>query len=1114
MRIALAGRATLQGSDRTTAPVTLGAQAQLVLAYLTLERGRPVGRDELADVLWPGELPGSWKQLIRGAIAQVRAAMRAAGLPSTELLTTAFGSYQLDLPRGAEVDLDIAAADLAGGHARLAEGDAGAARAAAERAAAVFGRRFLPTAGGEWVEAMQTHLRDQHLQALDLLARAALAGGDAPAAVEAAEAALRVEPYREQAFVALMDAHLAIGARTSALDAYERCRRRLAEDLGVEPSSEVEALRARAASDPAGGEVAGAAGGRTGPAGTAPPPSLQVRRRGPFVGREAEVEAVRRFLDDPGLTGTCRLALLEGEPGAGKTRTAAELAAASAERGRRVLHGWCTPDGPTFAPFARLLPGLAALSGRAVPAALDALGPGPAAAAGAGPAAAPADADADADARSARLEAWVALVADAASGGPGLTLVLDDLQWASPSAVALLGHLLLVAPGADVEILATTRDGPVILEGPLPALLADLARTPLLHRCRLPALDPGAVETLVRASSPAGTAAVPLDDLLRTTDGNALFVTETLRHWAAGGTGTPPGLAEAVRSQVAHLPAGAGALLSAAAVVGTAFDLASAALLAEMSEDEVLDAVDATVAAGLLLETDEVDRWTFSHALVADVLAEQVPAARRARLHSRLGRALADRPGTEPSEVAAHLLAGLPDDRAPAARFLIRAGRRAMDQLAYDDAATAFERAADLTGATPELLLALSQARSAAGQAAEARAALLDAAELARRDADPTMLATVAVAAATRRMPKSTGRSSPTVTALLEDAAARLPPTSTRLRVTVLSLLAIEYRFTVDRHRAEPLVEEARRLAAGLDDPAIDMFISAAEESESVDPRVNLEGARRWLAAARRDGDTGHRLWATVNVVWSATGAGRLSDAREAAEDFERAVRLSGRRSQLWWPTAWEAARAIAAGELSAATPLLDEAVLTSTGPESATAAVQGVLLQLALERLRGGISPVLARQVASFRLGLDDRRRTWAFELWTRWHAGARDGIRDEVGEDPAVLLDGVPDANVLCQTGMLGEVAAAAGAPAAVRRAIAARLEPYRGCWLVYGFAGAVFGSVDRTLGLLAAADGDGATARDRLGAAAAAFEAEGAAAWAATCRADLAAVGTAGR
>jgi DNA-binding SARP family transcriptional activator len=53
---------------------------------------------------------------------------------------------------------------------------------------------------------------------------------------------LRLDPYRETAYLRLMRAHAAAGNRASALLTYERCRARLAEDLGASPNSEIQAL--------------------------------------------------------------------------------------------------------------------------------------------------------------------------------------------------------------------------------------------------------------------------------------------------------------------------------------------------------------------------------------------------------------------------------------------------------------------------------------------------------------------------------------------------------------------------------------------------------------------------------------------------------------------------------------------------------------------------------------------------------------------------------------------------------------------------------------------------------------------------------------------------------
>ena len=219
----------------------LGRLGRLALAYLVAERHRPVTRAELADVLWGDELPRSWETSLRGVALRLRGLFGAAGLPPAASLTSAFGCWQLQLPADAEVDLETAAARLAGAEAALVSGRPGDARPLAEDAAAVAGRGFLPESEGAWVERRQAELRELHLRALETLADAAEATGDWAGALRAAEEAVSVEPFRESAHLRLMRAHAGAGNRGEALRAYERCRRVLAEELGVGPSPATEA---------------------------------------------------------------------------------------------------------------------------------------------------------------------------------------------------------------------------------------------------------------------------------------------------------------------------------------------------------------------------------------------------------------------------------------------------------------------------------------------------------------------------------------------------------------------------------------------------------------------------------------------------------------------------------------------------------------------------------------------------------------------------------------------------------------------------------------------------------------------------------------------------------
>ena len=80
------------------------------------------------------------------------------------------------------------------------------------------------------------------VRALECLSEVWPRKGDHGQAARDAETILRLDPYRETAYLRLMLTHAAAGNRASALLAYERCRVRLAADLGTAPNAAMQAL--------------------------------------------------------------------------------------------------------------------------------------------------------------------------------------------------------------------------------------------------------------------------------------------------------------------------------------------------------------------------------------------------------------------------------------------------------------------------------------------------------------------------------------------------------------------------------------------------------------------------------------------------------------------------------------------------------------------------------------------------------------------------------------------------------------------------------------------------------------------------------------------------------
>src|SRR5262249_60990053 len=99
-----------------------------------------------------------------------------------------------------------------------------------------------PREAGPWVEEQRRALRALLLRSLECLRDAALAAGEYGDAVRSATEITELEPFRESSYRALMQAHVAAGNPAEALRVYERCRRFLADELGVYPSAESEGV--------------------------------------------------------------------------------------------------------------------------------------------------------------------------------------------------------------------------------------------------------------------------------------------------------------------------------------------------------------------------------------------------------------------------------------------------------------------------------------------------------------------------------------------------------------------------------------------------------------------------------------------------------------------------------------------------------------------------------------------------------------------------------------------------------------------------------------------------------------------------------------------------------
>lgn len=246
LRIYLLGRVMVESETTLLGSAAFpGRQGRLAFAYLA-ERRRRVERDELAEVIWPQEMPDAWDTAVSAIISKLRRALVPAGLHGDFGLESVYGSYELRLPPGTWVDLREAVAALDRAEGALSAGDGRAAWSGAAVASAIFVRPFLTGDSGPWVEATRHDLTEYRVRTYGALAGAWLACGNPLAAVAASRLAVELAPYRESCHARLMEAHMAAGNRAEAVRVYHDLRRVLRDSLGISPAGDVESLYLRA----------------------------------------------------------------------------------------------------------------------------------------------------------------------------------------------------------------------------------------------------------------------------------------------------------------------------------------------------------------------------------------------------------------------------------------------------------------------------------------------------------------------------------------------------------------------------------------------------------------------------------------------------------------------------------------------------------------------------------------------------------------------------------------------------------------------------------------------------------------------------------------------------
>ena len=192
-------------------------------------------------------------------------------------------------------------------------------------------------------------------------------------------------------------------------------------------------------------------------------------------------------------------------------------------------------------------------------------------------------------------------------------------------------------------------------------VIAGLAHGAGSRRCELGGLSEQSVAQWLGA---AGIDDVDAADLHARTGGNPLFISESIRLFAAGSRpGTPlPSVSEVIRERLAPLPDDCREALEVASVLGCDFEYPPLAAALRVSPARAVAALDPAVNARLVGPQDgRAGAYRFVHTLIRDAVEEQLAPSRRAHLHALVFAALRDTGWGQPSDLAHH--AGTPGPR-------------------------------------------------------------------------------------------------------------------------------------------------------------------------------------------------------------------------------------------------------------------------------------------------------------------------------------------------------------------------------------------------------------------------------------------------------------------
>jgi predicted ATPase/class 3 adenylate cyclase len=831
-----------------------------------------------------------------------------------------------------------------------------------------------------------------------------------------------------------------------------------------------------------------------------------------FVGRASEMKQLRTAVDQAISNRGC-LYMLAGEPGIGKTRTTEELVSYARLRDVQALVGHCYEGegAPAYWPWVQIIRSyvhdrdpaeLLSEMGAGAPDIAQVVSevrerlPG-----------LPAPPELEPERARFRLFDSVTSFLKNASRKQPLLIVLDDLHWADKPSLLLLRFIAGEVRESRILILGTYRSEEIQREHPLADVLSSLRRERNCERIVLRGLREDDTRAMI---SDIGGQNVPLAfarAIFLETEGNPFFIEEILRylteegilHWEGGHwtsdlapdqMGIPEGVREVIGRRLSRLGEQCNVTLTLASVIGREFSLNALEQLSGRSQNELLEILDEASKAQVIDEVpSRLGHFTFSHALIRETLYDEVSAHRRVALHRQVALALEELHASDLElhldELAHHFFeAARGGDVGKAIQYARLAGKRAAARLAYEEAATDYERALQLLELSEEfddthrcdLLLALGTAYNASGDREKAKENFKEAAKLARDLEAAEQLAQAALgfgATLESGFTVDYGVFDEDLVALLEEALAALGEEDSVLRIRVLARLATALYWSDARERSPAIIEEAVEAARRMGDTAALATALASKRwalwrPENVEERLAVSTEVVRLAEEASDVElalSGH----TARLI-DLLDIGNVVEAEKERQAYAQLAEQYRQPVFLRYIPTHGAMQAILEGRFEEAEELAHQALALGQTAGGDTSSLHSFGVHMwSLRREQGRLAelePAMRQMVDDF-----PTVPAWRGALAAVYHETGRTAdARQELEHVAAKDFEDFPrDVNWMVGMMVLSEVCSLLDDSRHAEK-VYRLLLPYAHRYVTIGYAVGYFGSVSHALGLLA--------------------------------------------